>query len=69
MHLCYNEYSSKGNTKGEGNMKVYLVWYRNTETHKTYLWGIYDTAEKAESNKRTAEDMDYMAWVNEEEVQ
>ena len=50
-------------------MKVYLVWYRNTETHKTYLWGIYDTAEKAESNKRTAEDMDYMAWVNEEEVQ
>ena len=50
-------------------MKVYLVWYRNTETHKTYLWGIYDTAEKADSNKRTAEDMDYMAWVNEEEVQ
>lgn len=50
-------------------MKVYLVWYRNTETHKTHLWGIYDTEEKAESNKRTAEDMDYMAWINEEEVQ
>lgn len=50
-------------------MKVYLVWYRNTETHKTHLWGIYGTEEKAESNKRTAEDMDYMAWINEEEVQ
>ena len=59
----------KGTRKETEVMKVYLVWYRNTETHKTHLWGIYDTEEKAESNKRAAEDMDYMVWINEEEVQ
>ena len=71
MHLCYNKYSSKGNTKGDGTMenKVYILWYRNTETHRTSIWGIYGTEEKAESNKRTAEDIGFICWINEEEVQ
>lgn len=47
-------------------MKVYLVWYRNTETH---LWGIYETEEKANEAKKEANECDYTAWVNEEEVQ
>ena len=50
-------------------MKVYLVWYRNSETHEAHLWGLYDTVEKAESNKRTAENIGFLAWINEEEVQ
>ena len=50
-------------------MKVWLVWYRNTETHRTNLWGIYETEEKAETAKQEAESLDFMAWVNEEGVQ
>ena len=50
-------------------MKVWLVWYRNTETHKVNLWGIYGTEEKAENAKQEAESLDFMAWVNDEEVQ
>lgn len=49
--------------------KVYVLWYRNTETHRTNIWGIYGTEEKAESNKRTAEDIGFICWINEEEVQ
>lgn len=49
--------------------KVFVLWYRNTETHYTGIWGIYATEEKAESNKRTAEDLDFICWINEEEVQ
>jgi hypothetical protein len=59
----------KGTRKEIEAMKVYLVWYRNSETHEAHLWGIYDTAEKAESNKHTAENIGFLAWVNEEEVQ
>lgn len=49
-------------------MKVYLVWYRDTTAHDTHLWGVYETAEKAEAQKEEARELSYMAWVNEEEV-
>lgn len=69
MHLCYNDYSPKRDTKGDGNMQVYLTWYRDMRNGETHLWGVYGTAEKAESEKRKAEELDLLAWVNEEEVQ
>lgn len=49
-------------------MKVYLTWYRNTETHRVNLWGIYSEAETAEGEKCKAEELGFIAWVNEEEV-
>ena len=59
----------KGTRKETASMKVYLVWYRNTETHRTNIWGVYDTEEKAETAKQEAESLDFMVWINEEEVQ
>ena len=50
-------------------MKVYILWYRNTETHRTSMWGIYSTEEKAQEAQKVAEELDYMTWINEEEVQ
>lgn len=50
-------------------MKVYLTWYRDMRNGETHLWGVYGTAEKAESEKRKAEELDFLAWVSEEEVQ
>ena len=52
-------------------MKVYLVWYRDTEAHKTYLWGVYGTTEKAEAVKQEIEKirLNFCAWVNDEAVQ
>lgn len=50
-------------------MKVYLVWYRDTFSHSTHMWGIFATEEKAAKEKETAETLGYIAWINEEEVQ
>lgn len=69
MRLCYNDYSSKRNMKGDGNMKVYILWYRNTFAHETHIWGIYGTEEKAQEARKVADKMDYITWINEEEVQ
>lgn len=49
-------------------MKVYLVWYRNTYTHETHLWGVYGTEEKAQEERKIADELDYITWINEEEV-
>lgn len=50
-------------------MKVYILWYRDTLTHKTHMWGIYGTEEKAQEVRKIADKMDYITWINEEEVQ
>ena len=55
--------------EGVENMKVWIVWYRNTETHRMNIWGVYGTEEKAEHAKQEAESLDFVAWVNEEGVQ
>lgn len=48
--------------------KVYILWYRNTFTHETHMWGIYGTREKAQEDRKVADKMDYITWINEEEV-
>lgn len=46
---------------------VYLVWYMTANCEK-HLWGIYETEEKANEAKKEANECDYTAWVNDEEV-
>lgn len=46
---------------------VYLVWYMTANCEK-HLWGVYGTEEKANEAKKDANECDYTAWVNDEEV-
>jgi hypothetical protein len=61
----------KGTRKETASMenKVFILWYRNTFTHETHMWGIYGTRERAQEARKVADKMDYITWINEEEVQ
>lgn len=72
MTLCYNKYVRRAGkpTKEEEAMEkkvVYLVWYMTANCEK-HLWGVYETEEKANEAKKEANECDYTAWVNDEEV-
>ena len=50
-------------------MMVYILWYRNTFSHEAHMWGIYSTEEKAQEAREIVDEMDYITWIDEKEVQ